>query len=456
MKKIHFIAIGGRAMHSLAIALHKEGYIITGSDCEIFDPSKSHLEENGLMPEKLGWFPEKITNDIDILILGMHAQKDNPELCEAQRKGIKIMSYSEFIYEMSKDKYRVVIGGSYGKTTIATMIMHTLNFNGLECDYMIGAQIKGFESSVRLTKKAQIVLLEGDEYLSSVLDDTPKFLHFRPNLAILTGIAWEHANAFHTFEIYTGQFRKFIDSIEQDGILIYNENDPTVNSIIQNCREDIKKVPYSTHPYEVFESRNYLKIKGGRIPISIFGEHNMQNVSGAIAACQHLRFSEERFYQAIISYKNTGKRLELLDKNETVNIFLDKANSPSRLTATLKAVREQYTGKEIIACLELNIENGIILEYLHEYKGCLDLADIRMVYYDRQKLREDYNDDISPEEVKLAFGSDTLKVFTSPEDIFSELFVLVWKNKNLLLMSSGNFSGIDFPSLAKKILSLTD
>ena len=369
---IHFIAIGGSAMHNLAIALHNKGYHVTGSDDTIHDPSKSRLEKKGLLPEAFGWFPEKITSDLDVIILGMHAKKDNPELLQAQDMGLKIYSYPEFLYEQSKDKTRVVIGGSHGKTTITSMILHVLAYHDREVDYMVGAQLEGFETMVHLTTENEFMVLEGDEYLSSPIDRRPKFHLYKPNIALLSGIAWDHINVFPTFEGYVEQFRIFTDSLTNGGIMVYNEEDTIVKEVVESSTHPIKKYPYNTPTYEIEDGITAIDTPDGMMPLEIFGDHNLQNLAGAKWICQHMGIDEDDFYEAIASFTGASKRLEKIAENSQTVIFKDFAHSPSKVKATTEAVKKQYAQREVIACLELHTYSSLNAEFLSEYQGALD------------------------------------------------------------------------------------
>ena len=352
--RIHFIAIGGSAMHNLAIALHKKGYQVTGSDDTIHDPSKSRLEKYGLLPEEFGWFPEKIKAELDTIILGMHAKIDNPELLKAQELGLKIYSYPEFLFEQSKDKTRVVIGGSHGKTTITSMILHVLNYHDREVDYMVGAELEGFETMVHLTEENEFIVLEGDEYLSSPIDRRPKFHLYKPNIALISGIAWDHINVFPTYDNYVEQFQIFTDSLINGGILVYNEEDTEVKRVVESSTSAIKKYPYQTPPHSIDDGTTYLETVEGDLPLEIFGNHNLQNLAGAKWICQHMGIDEEDFYEAIASFKGASKRLEKITENDSTVIFKDFAHSPSKVEATTKAVKDQYGNRTVLACLELH------------------------------------------------------------------------------------------------------
>jgi len=441
---IHFIAIGGSAMHNLAIALHNKGYQVTGSDDTIHDPSKSRLEKKGLLPKAFGWFPEKITQDIDVIILGMHAKEDNPELLQAQDMGLKIYSYPEFLYEQSKDKTRVVIGGSHGKTTITSMILHVLAYNDREVDYMVGAQLEGFETMVHLTTENEFMVLEGDEYLSSPIDRRPKFHLYKPNIALLSGIAWDHINVFPTFEGYIDQFRIFTDSLTNGGIMVYNEEDAIVKEVVESSTHTIKKYPYNTPSYEIKEGVTAIDTPDGMMPLEIFGDHNLQNLAGAKWICQHMGVDEEDFYEAIASFKGASKRLEKIAENSQTVVFKDFAHSPSKVKATTEAVKKQYAQREVIACLELHTYSSLNAEFLREYQGALDQADKAVVFYSPHAVKIKQLDEVTTAQIGAAFGREDLMMFTNPSEFKAFLFGLNLEQTAVVLMSSGNYGGLDF------------
>jgi len=448
---IHFIAIGGSAMHNLAIALHNKGYQVTGSDDTIHDPSKSRLEKKGLLPEEFGWFPEKITNNLDAIILGMHAKQDNPELLKAQEMELKIYSYPEFLYEQSKDKTRVVIGGSHGKTTITSMILHVLNYHEREVDYMVGAQLDGFDTMVHLTKENEFIVLEGDEYLSSPIDMRPKFHLYKPNIALLSGVAWDHINVFPTFENYIEQFRIFTDSLINGGIMVYNEDDVTVKEVIENSENAIKKYPYVTPDHFIENGVTYIDTPDGDMPLEIFGDHNLQNLAGAKWICQHMGIDEDDFYEAIASFTGASKRLEKIAGNNQSVIFKDFAHSPSKVKATTDAVKKQYNEREVVACLELHTYSSLNAEFLEEYKGALDKADKAVVFYSPHAVKIKQLEEVTKEQIGKAFERDDLIIYTNPEDFKKFLFSQDIKNKAIILMSSGNYGGLDFEEVKNLI-----
>ena len=448
---IHFIAIGGSAMHNLAIALHNKGYQVTGSDDTIHDPSKSRLEKKGLLPDAFGWFPEKITSDLDVIILGMHAKKDNPELLKAQDMGLKIYSYPEFLYEQSKDKTRVVIGGSHGKTTITSMILHVLAYHDREVDYMVGAQLEGFETMVHLTKENEFMVLEGDEYLSSPIDRRPKFHLYKPNIALLSGIAWDHINVFPTFEGYVDQFRTFTDSLTNGGIMVYNEEDAIVKEVVESSTHPIKKYPYSTPTYEIEEGITAIETPDGMMPLEIFGNHNLQNLAGAKWICQHMGIDEEDFYEAIASFKGASKRLEKIAENSQTVVFKDFAHSPSKVKATTEAVKKQYAQREVIACLELHTYSSLNAEFLSEYQGALDQADKAVVFYSPHAVKIKQLDEVTTAQIGAAFGREDLIIFTNPTEFKGFLFNQNLEQKALVLMSSGNYGGLDFEEVKELV-----
>ena len=448
---IHFIAIGGSAMHNLALALYEKGFNISGSDDAIFEPSKSRLAKKGLLPEIMGWFPEKITSEIDAIILGMHAKPDNPELLKAEELGIKIYSYPEFLYEQSKNKTRVVIGGSHGKTTITSMILHVMNYHGKEVDYMVGAQLEGFDTMVHLTNENEFIVLEGDEYLSSPIDLRPKFHLYKPNIALLSGIAWDHINVFPTFENYVEQFSIFVNSITNGGIMVYNEEDIEVKKVVENTENPIKKYPYSTPNYKILNGVTFIETPFGEMPLEIFGHHNLQNLAGAKWVCQHMGIGEEEFFEAIASFKGASKRLEKIAEKNTTIVYKDFAHSPSKVEATTKAVKAQYKDKIVLACLELHTYSSLNSNFLTEYKNTLDEADKAVVFYSPHALEIKRLENISEAQIKEAFGRDDLIIYTNQDDFKAFLFNESMKNTVLLLMSSGNYGGLDFNKIADYI-----
>ncbi len=442
--KIHFIAIGGSAMHNLAIALHKKGYQVTGSDDTIFEPSKSRLDKHGLLPQKFGWFPEKLSAATDVVILGMHAKEDNPELLQAKELGVKIYSYPEFLFEQSKNKTRVVIGGSHGKTTITSMILHVLHYHDREVDYMVGAQLEGFDTMVHLTEENDFIVLEGDEYLSSPIDRRPKFHLYKPNIALLSGIAWDHINVFPTYEDYIAQFKIFIDQITNGGILVYNQEDTTVAQLAEESENAIRKLPYQTPVYEVVDGETLLNTSEGPMPIEVFGAHNLNNLAGAKWICQNMGVDEDDFYEAIASFKGASKRLEKIAESKTSVAYKDFAHSPSKVKATTQAVKEQYPDRELIACLELHTYSSLNAEFLKEYKGALAAADKAVVFYSPHAVAIKKLDEVTETQIGEAFEREDLIIYTNPEDFKTYLEKQKFANSALLLMSSGNYGGLDF------------
>ena len=501
--RVHFIAIGGSAMHNLAIALCQKGINVTGSDDEIFDPAKSRLEKYGLLPKEFGWHPERITPDLDAVVLGMHARIDNPELLRAQELGLKIYSYPEYLYEQSKDKLRIVVGGSHGKTTTTAMILHVLAHCGIEADYMVGAQLKGFEVMVRLSHSARVMVIEGDEYLTSPIDRRPKFHLYHPNVAIITGIEWDHINVFPTFDIYREQFSKFIDLIEPiegiEGTLIYCDEDAEVHRVaVENKRTDIQKLPYVCPEHRVENGVTYLlgtqasrlhaagtaafpdaagtaahpdaaRTAAHPVPLQVFGHHNLLNLTAARLACRQVGVTDEKFDEAISSFEGASKRLELVKKNDTCAVYKDFAHAPSKLRATIHAMREQYPGRKLVACMELHTFSSLTQEFLQQYRGTMDEADVRCVYFSQHALQLKKLPPLDPEEVKAAFegtpsgtqasrlhaaetAAHPVEVFTDSAAMVAKVKAMDWKDANLLMMSSGNFDGIDFNQLAEEVL----
>ena len=449
--QIHFIAIGGSAMHNLALALDHKGYTITGSDDIIFEPSKTRLADKGLLPQTFGWFPEKIHADLDAVILGMHAKADNPELLKAQESGVAIYSYPEFLYEQSKNKTRVVIGGSHGKTTITSMILHVLNYHNRSVDYMVGAQLDGFDRMVHLTEENDFIVLEGDEYLSSPIDRRPKFHLYRPNIALLSGIAWDHINVFPTFENYVEQFRIFVDSIVKGGSITYNAEDAEVKKVVEASENAIRKLPYNTPEYTVENGETLLETPEGPMPIEVFGKHNLNNLAGAKWICQNMGVDEDDFYEAIASFMGASKRLEKIAEGKTSVAYKDFAHSPSKVAATTTAVKEQYPDRKLIACLELHTYSSFNPEFLKEYKGALDAADVAVVFYLPESVAIKKLAAVSPEQISKAFERNDLKIHTDAAAFKDYVFEQDFDNSVLLLMSSGNYGGLDLEEVKEKI-----
>jgi len=441
---IHFISIGGSAMHNLALALLAKGDCITGSDDAIYEPSKSRLEAKGLLPEELGWFPKKINEDIDVVILGMHAKADNPELIKAQEMGLKIFSYPEYLYEHAKNKTRVVIGGSHGKTTITSMILHVLDYHDIKVDYMVGAQLEGFDRMVHLTKENEFMIIEGDEYLSSPIDRRPKFHLYKANIALLSGIAWDHINVFPTFENYVEQFEIFIDTMVNGGIMVYNEEDEIVKRIVEETTKSIKKFPYKTPKYSIVNGNTLLDTDEGEVPLEIFGQHNLQNLEGAKNICLHIGVGEDDFYEAISSFKGANKRLEKLIENNNTVIFKDFAHSPSKVKATSDAVKEQYGDRRVLTCLELHTYSSLNANFLREYQNALDAADEAVVFYSPHAVKIKRLEEVTKEQIAKAFQRDDLIIYTDPKEFKDFLFSQNLDNTALLLMSSGDYGGLDF------------
>ena len=450
--KIHFTAIGGSAMHNLAIALYKKGETVSGSDDEIFEPSKSRLKRYNLLPDDQQWHPEKITKDLDAVILGMHAREDNPELLRAQQLGIPIYSYPEYLYEQTRNKKRVVIGGSHGKTTITSMILHVLRFYQIKFDFMVGSLLEGFDTMVELSNDAKIAIFEGDEYLSSPIDRRPKFHLYKPHLALLSGIAWDHINVFPTFEIYIEQFRKFIDLVEPDGAIVYCRADHLLQKLIQDTPENVEAIAYDLPDYEIINGQTFVYNGSKSVPLKIFGEHNLLNLNGARFICNELGIDDDKFFKAIQSFQGASKRLQLLAKNEYTNVYLDFAHSPSKLLATTRAVKKQFPERKLVACMELHTYSSLNKDFLEQYHNTMSDAAIAIVYFNPKTLAHKKLPTISSQMVMESFGRDDLQVMTSADHVSDLLESMDWNDKNLLFMTSGNFSGVPLNEFAKKIV----
>jgi UDP-N-acetylmuramate: L-alanyl-gamma-D-glutamyl-meso-diaminopimelate ligase len=452
MQKIHFIAIGGAAMHNLAIDLHNRGFQITGSDDEIYEPSRTLLAEKGILPDEMGWFPEKITTDLSCVILGMHARVDNPELAKAQELGIKIYSYPEFIYSQSLHKQRVVIAGSHGKTSITSMILHVLKFHNRKFDYMVGARIEGFDTMAKLSD-APVIVIEGDEYLSSPIDRQPKFLHYHPHVMLMSGIAWDHVNVYPDFNDYVHQFELLADDLPKAGSFIYDETDELVNKIGSVERLGVKRFPYQALPNRVKNGKTFLILPNKQeLEIGIFGEHNLKNLNGARLVLSQIGIEDDEFYAAIPSFKGAAKRLELVGKNDNTVIYKDFAHAPSKVEATTKAVKAQFPDRQLVACLELHTFSSLNKDFLGEYANKLNAADVPMVYFSPKTLEHKKLPTITPDDIKVHFNNPNLHVFTDNDLLKEFLLAQRWRSSNLLMMSSGTFNGLDFNELAKSIL----
>jgi UDP-N-acetylmuramate: L-alanyl-gamma-D-glutamyl-meso-diaminopimelate ligase len=452
--RVHFIAIGGAIMHNLALALHSKGYEVSGSDDEIYDPAKNRLQKAGILPESFGWFPDKVNEELDAIILGMHARKDNPELLKAQELGLKVYSFPEYVFEQSEHKQRVVIAGSHGKTSITSIILHVLKFHKRKFDYLVGAQIEGFELMVQLTEDAPIIIMEGDEYLSSALEMKSKFLFYHPHIVLISGVAWDHFNVFPKFDDYVAAFEQLADGLPKAGSIVYDETDDIVKVIGDKEREDVNRLPYKAHPYTVKNGKVALKTDEGAIPVKIFGEHNMKNLMGAKLILDRLGINEAMFYQAIKTFGGAAKRLEKLDENKNSVIYRDFAHAPSKAKATTEATAELFADRTLVACYELHTFSSLNKDFLPHYMDSLNAADKAVVFYSPHTLEMKKMPALSEAEVKAAFGRDDIHVFTDRETLENFLKAQNWYESNLLLMSSGTFGGMDFPAFGKEILAL--
>jgi UDP-N-acetylmuramate: L-alanyl-gamma-D-glutamyl-meso-diaminopimelate ligase len=449
--KVHFIAIGGSVMHNLAITLKKLGYEVSGSDDKIYDPSKSRLQKQNLLPKKIGWNPEIINTEIDFIVLGMHAKKDNPELLRALKLGCKIFSYPELIYEFSKSKTRIVIGGSHGKTTVTSMILHVLNFYNINVDYLLGAQIEGFENMVSITESNEFILIEGDEYLSSPIDNSPKFHKYNSNIALITGIAWDHINVFPSLENYITQFEKFIETVSDGGVIVFNNNDDIVRDLVNNSTKPIRKIQYNQVDHEIIDGITYINTSEGNIPLKVYGNHNLSNLCAAKQICALLGVFDDEFYSAIANFKGASNRLEIIFRDKNKIIIKDFAHSPSKLKATIDAVKNQFSNKNIIAVYELHTLSSFNSEFIKQYLSTMNNADIKIVYFDSEVLQKRSVNNIDVDSIKNYFGSNDLTVVSNKSLLFNKILNQDFQNSVLLLMSSGNFSSMNIKSLIENI-----
>lgn len=441
--RVHFIAIGGSVMHQLAIALHRKGYEVTGSDDEIFEPASTNLHKEGLLPAQTGWNPANITPGIDAIILGMHAKDDNPELKKAREMGLKIFSFPEYIYKESEDKKRIAVGGSHGKTTTTAMIMHVLKYSHINFDYLVGARLEGFEQSVQITD-APLIVCEADEYPASAIERRPKFHFLFPHIVVITGIAWDHINVFPTFDFYLEQFKIFIEKIEKEGVLIYNATDEILKKLIEeNKRSDIKYVPYALPTYFIEDGITSVVIGRENAKLKIFGNHNLLNLQAAHNVCKTLGISDIDFADAIASFTGAAKRLEILAENKYYNIYRDFAHAPSKVTASINAVKQQFPQRKLVAILELHTFSSLNEKFMHEYSGAMDNADEGIVFYSKHALELKRLPMLEPQSVMAGFDKQNLEVFTRKEDLEKKLKSIDTINTNFLFMSSGNYEGID-------------
>lgn len=452
-QKIHFIAIGGSVMHNLAICLKLLDNQVTGSDDMFFDPSKSNLKRHGLLPDNEGWHPERVHGQLDYVILGMHAKNDNPELLKAKDLGLKIYSFPEFIHEVSKEKTRIVVAGSHGKTSITSMILHVLNKAGKSFDYLVGAQLEGFDTMVKISD-APIMIIEGDEYTTSPLDLTPKFLHYNHHFACITGIAWDHFNVFPTLDIYEEQFLKFINQTPNDGKVFYAEVDQALCKIIERAEPNEEQlIPYNALESKIEDNRTIVLWEGREIPLQVFGDHNLQNLNAARLLLNQVAISDDEFFEHIQSFTGASKRLELIGQNDFSTIYKDFAHAPSKLKATSEAVTKQFKDRNLTSVLELHTFSSLNKQFIHQYEGCYDLPEQAIVFINPEAVKAKKLEMISENELVDAFKRKDLKLFTDAEKLEQFILSQDWNNRNLLLMSSGNFGGLDIEKIKDTILS---
>jgi UDP-N-acetylmuramate: L-alanyl-gamma-D-glutamyl-meso-diaminopimelate ligase len=451
-KKIHFIAIGGSVMHNLAVTLKQAGHDVSGSDDEIFDPSRATLIKHGLLPEKEGWHPETLNQTFDAVILGMHAKSDNPELLKAQELGLTIYSFPEYIYEQAKNKQRIVIAGSHGKTTITAIIIHVLNFLKHKFDYVIGAKVNGIEYTVKLSD-APIIIIEGDEYLSSPLDPTPKFVRYQHHMGLISGISWDHANVFPTEEEYVKQFDLFADQTPKGGILIYCEQDSMALIIAKKERTDVLAIPYKSHSHTSDNGQIALMNGKEKYPIKIFGSHNYQNISGAKEILKKIGVTDEQFFAAISSFEGASGRLQKIKETKSFSVYKDFAHAPSKVKATIKALKEIHPSRDLVACLELHTLSSLNKNFIPQYKDSMKSAQMQMIYVNAEKMKQKKLEPLTDADIRKAFVAPAMRIFNDTKKLEEFLLQQSWENKNLLMMSSGNFGGLSISALAEKIKS---
>lgn len=451
--RVHFIAIGGSIMHNLAITLQQKGYNVSGSDDNIYEPAQSNLQKVDLLPAEMGWHPEKITKDINAVILGMHAQKDNPELVKAKQLGLKIYSFPEYVYSQTKNKQRIVIAGSHGKTTVSSMIIHVLNYWNVECDYLVGASLKGVERPVKLTEKAPIVILEGDEYLSSPLDSKPKFLNYHHHIGVITGIAWDHVNVYPKYEDYEKQFELFIKDSPKSGVIIYSSEDKVLKKLVKRTEVsgDVDVIPYEKIKAKVKDGKTIITAGQENTETKVFGDHNLQNMSAAMEVCKRFTISKDEFIEAIASFEGAALRMQLVKSTEKTKVFRDFAHAPSKVLATVQALSSQYPKQKVVACLELHTFSSLTDSFLSEYSKTLKDAEIPLVYFNPKVVENKGLNTITKETIFNAFNQKNVEVYTDEKALYSRLLEIDWNQKNLLLMSSGQFNKMPIDELVDKI-----
>lgn len=452
---IHFIAIGGSVMHNLALALAVGGHRVTGSDDEIHEPSKSRLAQAGILPEQIGWFPDKIQDGIDAVILGMHARTDNPELKRAQELGLTIYSYPDFIYAHSRSKQRIVIAGSHGKTTITSMIMHVLRGLGIEFDYVVGAQLAGFDRMVRLSETAPVIIIEGDEYMASPLDKRPKFLLYQPHVVVISGIAWDHINVFPTFEEYLDAFRQLLLAMPKAGMVIYNSEDALVSELVwRHTDEELHyRFAYETPTYRVHDHRTEIKLDSLRGTLPIYGKHNMANAAAAHQVAKLLAVDTGSFLKQMESFTGAGLRLQKVFESAQLTIVRDFAHAPSKVAATVQAVAEFYKDYNIVACLELHTYSSLNKAFLSQYRDTLKKVANKIVLISAHTLEIKRMEPVSVDEIHHAFHDNAIAYVTTQAGLVSAIQQKLHTGKNLvLLMSSGALDGLQVAELPALLL----
>ena len=441
--RIHFISIGGSVMHQLAIALKNKGYNVTGSDDEIFEPSRSNLKSAGILPDEMGWNADRISPEMDAIILGMHAREDNPELKKAQELGLNIYSFPEYIYQESLNKTRVAVGGSHGKTSTTAMIMHVLQEAQMDFDYLVGARLEGFGQSVKITD-APVIVCEADEYPASAIERRPKFHFLFPHIAVITGIAWDHINVFPTFDFYLEQFIIFINKIEKDGVLIYNVSDEVLKKLVEeNKRTDIRYIPYQLPAYKIEDGITTVAIGAERVTLSVFGMHNLLNMQAAYYVCKELKMNDVTFARAIKNFRGASKRLELISTAESTNVYRDFAHAPSKVKASIDAVKDQFPGRNLVAVLELHTFSSLNANFMSEYKGAMENANVAVVFYSHHALEIKRMKPLAEEDVRRGFEKEGLYIFTDKKKLVEFLKGVEKKQANFLFMSSGTYEGMD-------------
>ncbi len=441
-KKVHLIAIGGSIMHNLALALDSQGFMLSGSDDQIFEPARTRLKNRGICPEKEGWFSEKINTDLSFVVLGMHAKPDNPELVKALELGVKVYSFPELVAEMYSNSTRIVVAGSHGKTTTTSMMMHVFKALGKQFDYLVGAQLEGFDVMVALDKK-EYSIIEGDEYLSSCLDPRPKFMHYSPQIAIITGIAWDHYNVFPTFDSYKNAFVQLIQSMKEGSLLLWYEGDSDLAELVGEYAQHLKTIAYKESEFVIQGNKCYLISEEACYSLEVFGRHNLQNMNSVIKVCEYLNFNSIDVCTSLSTFKGAAKRMQLLQNNGDLIIYQDFAHAPSKVKATINALRETYPYHHLHCFLELHTYSSLNKNFLPQYYSTVNECDEITIYFDPKALEIKRMEALDLQFIKDSFGRQNMNVIDNPAELKVQMDIARKGRGLLVFLGSGNWAGME-------------